>query len=105
MTPDSERMRSLTRRNLSRYFSQSARGQTEIEWPVGIGEIVPNVYDGTLWRDFMKRVLFVVLLFVTVLAALPAAPQNAFTADQVKYGPVPPVLAPGAQLAVLEGDP
>ena len=31
--------------------------------------------------------------------------QNAFTPDQIKYGPPPPFLAPGAQLAVLEGDP
>ena len=43
------------------------------------------------------------------LAALVAASlslaQNAFTPDQVKFGPVPPFLTPGAQLAVLEGDP
>jgi len=34
-----------------------------------------------------------------------AAPQNAFTPDQVKFGPPPPSLPPGAQLAVLEGNP
>ena len=31
--------------------------------------------------------------------------QNAFTPDQIQYGPPPPFLAPGSQLAVLEGDP
>ena len=39
-------------------------------------------------------------------AAKPAAhAQNAFTADQVKWGPAPPFVPAGAQLAVLEGDP
>jgi len=31
--------------------------------------------------------------------------QNAFTPDQVKFGPAPPFIPPGAQLAVLEGNP
>jgi hypothetical protein len=31
--------------------------------------------------------------------------QNAFTPEQIKYGPPPPFLAPGSQLAVVEGDP
>jgi hypothetical protein len=31
--------------------------------------------------------------------------QNAFTPDQVKWGPAPPIIPAGAQLAVLEGDP
>lgn len=54
----------------------------------------------------MRRVLFAVLLCATILAALPAPPTpNAFTNDQIQFGPVPPFLAPGAQLAVLEGDP
>jgi mannose-6-phosphate isomerase-like protein (cupin superfamily) len=44
---------------------------------------------------------------VSAVAALaqPAFAQNAFTPDQVKYGPVPNFLPAGAQLAVLEGDP
>lgn len=37
--------------------------------------------------------------------AEPAAVQNAFTPDAVHYGPLPPFIPPGAQLAVLEGDP
>ncbi|MGA9352133.1 MAG: cupin domain-containing protein [Terriglobales bacterium] len=31
--------------------------------------------------------------------------QNAFTPDQIKWGPAPPFVAPGAKLAVLEGNP
>jgi len=56
----------------------------------------------------MKPTLFLVLLCATVLAALPAPPQNAqnaFTSDQIQFGPVPPFLPASAQLAVLEGDP
>jgi mannose-6-phosphate isomerase-like protein (cupin superfamily) len=52
--------------------------------------------------------LFSVALVLTVaglLAAQPMPAQNAFTPDQVKYGPAPAFLPPGAQLAVLEGDP
>jgi mannose-6-phosphate isomerase-like protein (cupin superfamily) len=45
-------------------------------------------------------------LTVAVLLAAQSTPaQNAFTPDQVKYGPVPAFLPPGAELAVLEGDP
>jgi mannose-6-phosphate isomerase-like protein (cupin superfamily) len=50
---------------------------------------------------FLVLALFVVAMF----AAQPSLSQNAFTPDQVKYGPAPPFLPPGAQLAVLEGDP
>ena len=42
---------------------------------------------------------------VLVSAAQPAHAQNAFTPDQIKFGPAPPFLPVGAQLAVLEGDP
>jgi uncharacterized RmlC-like cupin family protein len=34
-----------------------------------------------------------------------SAEKNAFTPDTVPYGPAPAFVAPGAQLAVLEGDP
>ena len=40
-----------------------------------------------------------------LLVAQPMHAQNAFTPDQVKFGPAPAFLPPGAQLAVLEGDP
>jgi mannose-6-phosphate isomerase-like protein (cupin superfamily) len=49
--------------------------------------------------------LAVVLSAAALFAAQPLQAQNAFTPDQVKYGPAPPFLPPGAQLAVLEGDP
>jgi hypothetical protein len=54
----------------------------------------------------MKLPFLAVALFLAALfAAQPSHAQNAFTPDQVKYGPAPPFLPPGAQLAVLEGDP
>jgi hypothetical protein len=46
-----------------------------------------------------------VLTLVAVLASQSSQAQNAFTPDQVKWGPAPPFLSSGAQLAVLEGDP
>ena len=52
--------------------------------------------------------LFTVALGLTVavlLAARPMPAQNAFMPDQIKFGPAPAFLPPGAQLAVLEGDP
>jgi len=45
------------------------------------------------------------LLCAVILSAQSGPPQNAFTPDQVKWGPAPPFVNPGAQLAVLEGDP
>jgi mannose-6-phosphate isomerase-like protein (cupin superfamily) len=56
----------------------------------------------------MKLPFFLLVLFVVAIATFavqPSLAQNAFTPDQVKFGPVPPFLPPGAQLAVLEGDP
>lgn len=44
-------------------------------------------------------------LATLLLTASPAAMQNTFTADKIPYGPAPAFLNPGAQLAVLEGDP
>ncbi len=63
----------------------------------------------------MKRNLYVVLAlagmlclagqFFTLAAHPPAGEKNIFTPDTIVWGPVPPFLQPGAQLAVLEGDP
>ena len=54
----------------------------------------------------MKLSLFAIALTLAALvAAQPLLAQNAFAPDQVKFGPAPPFLPPGAQLAVLEGDP
>jgi hypothetical protein len=54
----------------------------------------------------MKTTLGVVLcVSFALLVALASAPQNAFAPDQIKYGPPPPFIAPGATLAVVEGNP
>jgi hypothetical protein len=63
----------------------------------------------------MKRKLFVSLSIVALLciagpfftaAASPGAHEkNAFTPDTIAWGPPPPFVAPGAQLAVIEGNP
>lgn len=42
---------------------------------------------------------------VTVSAHSPVHGKNAFTPDAVDWGVAPPFMQPGAQLAVLEGDP
>jgi mannose-6-phosphate isomerase-like protein (cupin superfamily) len=62
---------------------------------------------GDLFRRVPMRLPFLVVALVSValFTAQPSQAQNAFTPDQVKYGPVPPSLPAGAQLAVLEGDP
>jgi hypothetical protein len=63
----------------------------------------------------MRRYLFLALAVVGFFAGraqfsplvLQAHPQekNAFTPDVIPWGPAPPVVRPGAQFAVLEGDP
>jgi len=67
----------------------------------------------------MKRILLLGLVFaglfysvmqITSRSARAAAdqtnsPRHTFTPDQIPFGPAPPFLNPGAQLAVLEGDP
>jgi hypothetical protein len=54
-----------------------------------------------------NKIAFATLLCASILAAQSGTgnPQNAFTPDQIKWGPPPPSLRAGAQLAVLEGDP
>jgi ChrR Cupin-like domain len=41
----------------------------------------------------------------TVAAHSAAHANNAFTPDTIAWGPPPPFVAPGAQFAVIEGDP
>jgi hypothetical protein len=63
----------------------------------------------------MKRKLFIALVIVATLhvaghlvtiAAHPGAhDKNAFTSETIPWGPPPPFVAPGAQLAVIEGNP
>ncbi len=51
---------------------------------------------------------FLAVLFVLAVIALmpqPCHAQNVFTPDQIKWGPAPPFIPAGAQLAVLEGNP
>jgi quercetin dioxygenase-like cupin family protein len=52
----------------------------------------------------MKSMVSVILLIASIFARH-AATQNMVTPEQIEYGPVPAFLPPGAQLAVLEGDP
>lgn len=52
-----------------------------------------------------RTMLTILCLCATLFFAQTSAPRNAFMPDQVSYGPVPAFVAPGAQLAVLEGDP
>ncbi len=42
---------------------------------------------------------------LTLGAQTASTEKHAFTPDAIPYGPPPPFVAPGAQLAVLEGDP
>ena len=70
-----------------------------------------------MWGKRMKTTLVVLFLAVSLaVAAQPgdksadkstkaAKPHNAFTPGDVPYGPVPPFIPAGAQLAVLEGNP
>jgi len=53
----------------------------------------------------VKLAFFVAALSMAALLPAPAGAQNTFTPDQVKFGPAPPFLPSGAQLAVLEGNP
>ena len=65
----------------------------------------------------MKRIALPLLLLLAVLVAAQtakksdrkqapaAAAKHAFTPDDVQYGPPPPCVPPGAQVAVLEGNP
>jgi quercetin dioxygenase-like cupin family protein len=53
----------------------------------------------------MNSLLVLVLFTVSTFASVQAPAKNAFTPDQIPYGPVPAFIPAGAQLAVLEGDP
>lgn len=44
-------------------------------------------------------------LVLTLGAQTASSEKHAFTPDAIPYGPPPPFLAPGAQLAVIEGNP
>jgi quercetin dioxygenase-like cupin family protein len=57
-------------------------------------------------KNKMKKMMLGILCVCAgVLLAQSGKTQNVFIAGQIKYGPPPPFVAPGAQLAVIEGDP
>jgi hypothetical protein len=53
----------------------------------------------------MKTATIILICFGTAILLAQGAQKNAFTPDQISYGPPPPFVAPGAQVAVLEGNP
>jgi hypothetical protein len=66
----------------------------------------------TMEATNMKHNFYLALTIVALLgcvgtiAAHPSSQEkNAFTPDTIAWGPPPPFVAPGAQFAVLEGDP
>lgn len=61
-------------------------------------------------RNLYLLLMIVVLLFAagqlfTIAADRNSHEQNAFTPETIKWGPPPPFVAPGAELAVLSGNP
>jgi hypothetical protein len=54
-----------------------------------------------------KKLMLVaaVVFCLALLGADAGSPHNTFTPDQLQWGPPPPFVPPGAQMAVLEGDP
>ena len=62
-----------------------------------------------LRKTYLSRILLGVLFsasfIVTIGASLADSEKNAFTPDTIPFGPPPAFVAPGAQLAVLEGNP
>ncbi len=59
--------------------------------------------------DYLTILLAVLLcltgVLVTVAAQTASSEKHTFTPDSIPYGPPPAFIAPGAQLAVLEGNP
>jgi quercetin dioxygenase-like cupin family protein len=77
--------------------------------------IIPTMHYRAAEAQMMKRNLFLALgvaaMFSWTLLAFtspahePIQEKNAFTSDGIPWGPAPSVVRPGAQFAVLEGDP
>jgi uncharacterized RmlC-like cupin family protein len=74
----------------------------DLRYKTALGSAVQSTLEESAMREMMLGIL---LLCAGGLLAHPGAHQNTFTPDQIKYGPPPPFVAPGAQLAVIEGDP
>jgi hypothetical protein len=79
-----------------------------------------RVFSRALEEDGMRRLPLILVLVLAVVAMAQQATtksqdakpkstkteaRHAFTPQQVQWGPAPPFVPPGAQLAVLEGDP
>src|SRR3984893_1499617 len=64
---------------------------------------------GSLMKRYLSLTLAVVGFFAWAGLLFTSAAhdhsRNAFTPDTIPWGPAPPVVRPGAQFAVLEGDP
>ncbi len=52
-----------------------------------------------------RPTLATLFLVAGILLAQSPTHQNVFTPEQIQWGPPPPFVAPGSQLAVIEGDP
>src|SRR6516225_1259121 len=84
-------------------------------YPLFIALLVFRADDAQIRRAIpMKRVLYLTIALAALVwwtgqhsavAAHSASEKNAFTPDAIAWGPVPPSLASGAHLTVLEGDP
>jgi hypothetical protein len=68
--------------------------------------ILDLLFHQQLEESRMKKFVFGFVCVAAVISlAQSGAHQNAFTPDQITWGPPPPFVAPGAKLAVLEGNP
>src|SRR4030081_3119096 len=59
--------------------------------------LILTLFAGMLWIGRLGS--------LSVNAAAAPTEKNVFTPDSIQYGPAPSFVAPGAQLAVLEGNP
>src|SRR5690348_11469031 len=57
------------------------------------------------WYSSIGAVAVFCLAFFTVSARTNSSEKNAFTPDTIAWGPAPAFVPPGAQLAVVEGNP
>ena len=53
----------------------------------------------------MRKLVLGIFYICAALLLAQSGTQNAFTPDQIKWGPPPPFVASGAQMAVIEGNP
>jgi hypothetical protein len=71
------------------------------------------IQDAIPEEALMKRLMYLTLMLALVFGmarqiserSARAAEQNAFTPDAIPWGPAPPSIPAGAQMAVLEGNP